>query len=107
MIFTASPRESSAWWGSVLDLPVQSADGFYWLDLPGQVELGFHPADEAKNPLGMSTVPYWRTADLDAAMATFAAAGAIRHRGPLTIDDGRRIAQMVDPFGAVFGLDQT
>jgi predicted enzyme related to lactoylglutathione lyase len=27
------------------------------------------------------------------------------HRGPFIIDGGRRICQLIDPFGKTFGLD--
>ena len=31
--------------------------------------------------------------------------GANKHRGPLTPSPERKIAQFVDPFGNVFGID--
>ena len=107
MVFTESPADSCNWWGDLLGATVRTASGFFWLDLPGDVELGFHPADEAKNPLGGSTVPYWRVDDLEAALTAVLKAGGRRHRGPLDLEDGRRIAQVVDPFGAVVGFDQS
>lgn len=74
-----------------------------WTPLPGS-NSGSTPADPVKNPPGASTVPYWEVDDLDRALARLEAAGAARHRGPLTIDPARRIAQVQDPFGAVIGL---
>lgn len=106
MIFSADPAGSCAWWGRLLGLPVQTSDGgFAWLDLPTGVEIGFHPAEPDENPAGASTVPYWSVPDLDDAVRVVVAAGGRHLRGPLSVAPGRRIAQVVDPFGAVVGLD--
>lgn len=107
MVFSDSPSSACAWWAQVMCLPANEANGFHWIDMPGGIELGFHPADPEKNAHGRSTVPYWRTPDLDESLAQLVAAGAAHHRGPLDIENGRRIAQIVDPFGTVFGLDET
>ncbi len=40
---------------------------------------------------------------MDKAMAL----GATKHRGPLVLSPERVIAQFVDPFGNVFGIDGT
>lgn len=106
MVFAANPAESAAWWGRIADAPVHTEGGFHWLDIAG-VDLGFHPEDLTKNPHGASTVAYWTTADLDAAIAAIVSAGGRLHRGPLAVEHGRRIAQVMDPFGAVMGLEQS
>lgn len=105
MVFATDPAQSSQWWSEVTGAPLREEDGFHWLDING-IEFGFHPADPAKNPLGASTVAYWTTPDLGAAIAGIVAAGGQMHRGPLDVEPGRRIAQVVDPFGAVVGLEQ-
>jgi predicted enzyme related to lactoylglutathione lyase len=108
MIFSPSPAEAARWWGEVLELEVHlDVDGesvFAWLDV-GAVELGFHQADESLNPRGASTVPYWSVGDLDRVRERLLAAGCTHHRGPLQVSPGRRICQLVDPFGSVVGLD--
>jgi uncharacterized glyoxalase superfamily protein PhnB len=40
-----------------------------------------------------------------AARARLLDAGCTHHRDPLDVVAGRRIRQLVDPFGTVFGLD--
>jgi len=105
MIFSSDPAQSATWWSGLIGAPVHAEDGFHWLDVNG-VEFGFHPADPVKNPQGASTVAYWTTRDLDEAMAVVVEAGGTRHRGPLSVEPGRRIAQVADPFGAVIGLEQ-
>lgn len=71
----------------------------------GGVELGFHPADDTRNPRGGSPVVYWAVESVDTTRTALLDRGCTHHRGPLDIDDGRRICQLVDPFGTVFGLD--
>jgi predicted enzyme related to lactoylglutathione lyase len=105
MLFSADPEASCRWWAGVLGLAVHSEGLFYWLDTAGGVELAFHPADDDKNPFGISTVPYWHVDDVDSALGRLEAAGARRHRGPLRIGAERRIAQIVDPFGVAMGVD--
>ncbi|MEO3972479.1 VOC family protein [Streptomyces sp. CAU 1734] len=110
MVFAEDPETSARWWAEVLSAELHlDRDGtavYAWLDAGG-VEFGFHPVDETRNPRGGSPVPYWSVADLDAARERLLAAGCAHHRGPLDIGDGsgRRIAQVVDPFGTVIGLD--
>lgn len=108
LVFAADPRRSAGWWAEVLDVPARfDIDGesvYAWVDIAG-VELGFHPADPERNPPGASTVPYWGVDDLDVVRDRLLAAGCARHRGPLVVEAGRRICQLTDPFGFVFGLD--
>ena len=105
MIFSADPDASSAWWAELLGLPVKVDGDFRWIDVPGEVELAFHPADEVKNPSGASTIVYWHVDSFRDALDRVLAAGGALHRGPLDAGSGRQIAQVRDPFGAVFGLD--
>ena len=43
--------------------------------------------------------------DVLAVRALLFEAGCTYHRGPLRIDAGRQICQLIDPFGMTFGLD--
>lgn len=104
MVFVDDPEAASRWWSDVLDTPARTQDGYVWVEIGG-VELGFHPADDERNPRGGSTVVYWRVTDLTAARERMLAAGCRPHRGPLRIAADRRICQLTDPFGLVFGLD--
>ena len=49
------------------------------------------------------TVPYFAVDLLDVALERFGAREAEVYRGPLRIEDGRRICQVLDPFGNVRG----
>jgi predicted enzyme related to lactoylglutathione lyase len=101
VFFVEDVDEAVAWYRQVLDGEVDRTG------LPtvvaGEVELGFHPAD-AKTPAGVGgAVAYCRVDSLDMALDRFTSAGATLYRGPLTIEDGRRICQVRDPFGNVLG----
>lgn len=107
MIPSADPAAARAWYGCLwpearavhLDEPVPF-DGL----MQDHVLLEFVPAD-AKLAMGAAgTVVYWPVADFDAQRAHAESLGARLYRGPLAIEDGRRMAQFTDPFGNLFGL---
>ena len=107
MIFADEPLVVASWWADLLECPsdhVSFVDGFVWFDV-GDIEFGFHPSDAGKNPVGGSPVVYLRVEDLSGAVARAESKGARLHRGPLAVDASRSIAQLIDPFGNVFGLD--
>ncbi|MGL4288456.1 MAG: VOC family protein [Phreatobacter sp.] len=108
MVFVEDPEAAARWWAGIFgaEVPrdVNGASVYAWLDLDG-LEFGFHQASPAKNPHGGSTVPYWAVDDLDAERQRLIDAGCVPHRGPLAVDASRRVCQLVDPFGTIFGLD--
>jgi predicted enzyme related to lactoylglutathione lyase len=83
---------------------VSHEDDFVWFDID-DIEFGFHPSDAEKNSVGGSPVVYLRVDDHAAAIARAESKGARVHRGPLALNAARSIAQLIDPFGNVFGLD--
>ena len=111
MVFADNPQESATWWADLLGADVHLHHDprgavYAWITV-GAVELGFHPADE-RNPRGGSPVVYWQVdGDLDTARGYLLAAGCVHHRGPIEAEPGRRIAQIVDPFGTVVGIEGT
>ncbi|KIF73924.1 glyoxalase [Streptomyces sp. 150FB] len=109
MVFAKDPEASADWWCRLLGTPVKTEVSdtgavYAWGEIGG-VELGFHPADDERNPRGGSPVVYWEVDDVDQARDWLLAAGCEHHRGPLTIERGRRIAQLRDPFGTIVGID--
>jgi predicted enzyme related to lactoylglutathione lyase len=107
MIFAEEPKVVGSWWADLLECPddrVSFEGGFVWFDV-GDIEFGFHPSDAEKNSVGGSPVVYLRVEDHSAAVARAESKGARLHRGPLAIDASRSIAQLIDPFGNIFGLD--
>jgi len=108
MTFAEDPEAAARWWAGLLGADVQlDTDGtsvYAWIELGG-IEVGFHPADDARNPRGGSPVVYWAVDDLDAARRHLLDAGATHHRGPLQVTPGRRICQLSDPYGTIVGLE--
>lgn len=108
MTFADDPLASANWWGRVLGAEVRAdAEGdfvYAWITVAG-VEIGFHQADDARNPRGGSPVVYWAVDDLDTARKHLLDAGCTHHRGPLLVTPGRRICQLTDPYGTVVGLE--
>ncbi|GLU49183.1 VOC family protein [Nocardiopsis ansamitocini] len=110
MVVADDPDVSARWWADVLGVTVHrdvAPHGavYAWIELGG-VEYGFHPADDERNPRGASPVVYWAVeGDLEQALESLLAVGCTRHRGPLDVRPGRRIAQIVDPFGTVIGIE--
>ncbi|HEY9417374.1 MAG TPA: VOC family protein [Pseudonocardia sp.] len=104
MVFAADPVASARWWAGQLDVEVHVDSLFAWIEVCG-VELGFHPADDQRNPRGGSPVVYWSVDGVPDVRRRLLDAGCTHHRGPLRIDEHRQICQLTDPFGTIFGLD--
>jgi predicted enzyme related to lactoylglutathione lyase len=108
MFFCAEPKEVALWWAQLLDAKSdhvnEEESGFFWFNAGG-TEYGFHPADAERNPLGGTPVVYLATSSFEATLQRAIAKGALAHRGPLEVSSERSIAQLVDPFGNIFGVD--
>jgi predicted enzyme related to lactoylglutathione lyase len=103
MAFVDHPAAAARFWADALEAAVDP-------ELPlvelGQVKLFFHAADAHRNPPG-GTVVYFAVEDFNRARAALLAAGCSPHRGPIAAADGRRICQIRDPFGTVWGLEES
>lgn len=104
MYFVDDPPTVATWWARALGHEAQH-DGEFSFVNDGGLEIGFHPNDDGRNPSGSSTVAYFHVDDLETRRSYFLDLGCTMHRGPLDISSSRSIAQLVDPFGNVFGLD--
>lgn len=111
VVFVEDPPAASRFWAEALDARHGPADGGALVEAHF-AEFYFHPVDgekmpwgEEKNPWGSSTVVYLAVDDFDAAREGLIAAGCQPWRGPLEIGEERRICQLRDPFGTVWGLD--
>jgi len=104
MYFVDDPDQAANWWASAMNTEAIHEGEFSYIDI-GELEIGFHPNNDGRNPYGSSTVAYFRTDDLETRRKYFLGLGCSMHRGPLEISPTRRIAQLTDPFGNVFGLD--
>ena len=102
MAFVADPGAAARFWSAAVDAPLHA-------ELPavtvGDVVLFFHAADADRNPQG-GTVAYFEVDRLDELCEALLLAGCVAHRGPLELADGRRICQLRDPFGTIWGLEE-
>ncbi|WP_153076037.1 glyoxalase/bleomycin resistance/dioxygenase family protein [Paraburkholderia bonniea] len=76
---------------------------FYLLDING-VHLELVPSDAKVTAGAAGSVVYWRAVDFDQSVAHFLALGGRLYRGPLEIQDGLRMCQILDPWGNCIGL---
>lgn len=107
MFFAPDPETQCRWWADhMLGGEPQHEGLYWWLDSSEGIEVGFHPADSQRNPLGRTPVVYWNSPHgVDRQVQELLVAGCTLHRGPLVIESNRRICQLLDPFGNCFGLD--
>ena len=104
-MFVENIKESSSWYSTVLNIPLEIDDENFALLRIGDNELCFHQAD-SKSPLSTGgSVSYWRVDDLKIAIEHFKSHGGIVYRGPIEIPENNDgICQIKDPFGNVFGM---
>jgi ribosomal protein S18 acetylase RimI-like enzyme len=107
MMHCADPDAARAWyqrlWPAAQSVHLSEPQAFDLLLLDG-VQLEFVPADAKAASGKAGSVVYWPVDDFDAMRAHAQALGATLYRGPMAIEQGRRMAQFVDPFGNLFGL---
>jgi SulP family sulfate permease len=83
-----------------VDLP----DGdFAYLDVGG-VHLEIVQSDEKVSSGAAGSVVYWHTDDFDARLKFLTGQGATLYRGPMEIDEGRIMCQVLDPWGNCIGI---
>ena len=76
---------------------------FEYLDVNG-MGIEIVSADEKVTAGAAGTVVYWQVKDFDAELRHMQSIGATLHRGPLKIEDEKRMCQLRDPWGNCIGL---
>jgi predicted enzyme related to lactoylglutathione lyase len=104
MIHVPDPQAALAWYGTAFPA-ARPAD----LDKVEALQLGellieFVPADEKVSAGCAGSVIYWRCNDLEKTRDTFITLGARLYRGPMDIENGQRMCQVLDPWGNIIGL---
>ncbi|MEN0057914.1 MAG: VOC family protein [Bdellovibrio sp.] len=104
MFHVDDTKKACDWYSRLLGIePVYLLEEFPVLRI-GSTEICFHRAD-AKVATGKAgVVTYWRVPSFSKAVANAESLGGVIHRGPLDIEDGQTICQILDPFGNLFGL---
>jgi predicted enzyme related to lactoylglutathione lyase len=105
MFFVEDIKPSRDWYSEFLCCePAEDFPNFSSFAI-GNSFLNLHLADR-KSPLTTGgQVAYWSTDNFDGDIERAVHMGAVVWRGPLEFEPGRRICQIKDPFGNVFGLE--
>ena len=106
LIFVKEINSSKEWYQKFLSIkPVEDLPNFASFKI-GSVHLNLHLADELSPFSTGGTVVYWNVEDLQATISKAIQMGGIVYRGPLYVKEtSRTIAQILDPFGNVFGIE--
>lgn len=104
-LFTPDLTASKDWYKKVLKIePTMGIENFVEFRLNGNNGLCLHHAD-AKSPLSTGgSVGYWKVMNFNATIEHFKMHGVKIYRGPLKIENGKTICQILDPIGNVIGL---
>jgi predicted enzyme related to lactoylglutathione lyase len=76
---------------------------FEFLDIGG-IQLEIVPSDEKVAAGACGSVVYWAVPDLEIALLHMQSIGAKLYRGPLKIEAGQYMCQVLDPWGNCIGL---
>src|SRR5918911_5751871 len=87
MLFADDTHAVAEWWATVfgavgVKVTEDPQGDFVEFEVDG-LEIGVHPADPERNPVGGSPVVYWSVASVESARRRLLEAGATPHRGPL------------------------
>lgn len=104
MYFVSDVEQACRWYSAAFETePVYLLPNFPVLRV-GDVELCFHSADSKISSGAAGSVIYWRVDHLPNARERLERMGGKLYRGPLEIEDGCAICQILDPFGNLIGL---
>ena len=76
---------------------------FEYLDVDS-VRIEIVAADDKVASGAAGSVVYWHVDDFDFALSHMQSIGATLYRGPLSIEGGKRMCQVRDPWGNCIGL---
>ncbi|MCM2279064.1 MAG: glyoxalase [Oligoflexia bacterium] len=104
MFHVEDTASACAWYSQLLEVtPVYLLPDFPVLRI-GYVEICFHKADAKVASGKAGSVVYWHVSQFNPALERAKSFGGKLHRGPLEIEDGNTICQILDPFGNLFGI---
>ena len=105
MFIVDDQRAALTWYAELFEVKVRTLEAFefHYLQV-GDAVVEFLRADEKNQPGTHGQVGYWLVEDFDGFVRRAEGMGAGLYRGPIPIEEGRRMAQIRDPFGNVFGI---
>ena len=105
MYFSSEPKNSLKWYSELLEVNPNYLDDydFFYLEIDVCI-IEFHQTD-SKNSVGTEgQVCYWNVVDFDKVYQRILNHGASIYRAPIKIENGRKMAQLQDPFGNIIGI---
>ena len=93
--------KAKAWYTQVLGHGPYFDQAFYIGFEVGGFELGLTPDG---TPGTQGCTAYWGVDDIEAEVARIAALGATVHHAIQDVGEGIRVAELLDPFGNLFGV---
>ena len=104
MMFVDDTKEACEWYSRLLFTPPKFLEEDYPVIPVDDAFICFHKADEKVSSGRAGTVTYWSVKNFPKAVAWANENGGKVYRGPLNVEDGFSICQILDPFGNLFGL---
>ncbi|HVG34851.1 MAG TPA: VOC family protein [Pyrinomonadaceae bacterium] len=96
-------QKAKQWYSGILGIEPYFDEPFYVGFSVGGYELGLDPNMEGVSK-GSNVVAYWGVKDAASAYQRVLELGAQKHSEPQDVGGGIIVAQVVDPFGNVFGI---
>jgi len=96
-------QKAKQWYSGILGIKPYFDEPFYVGFSVGGYELGLDPNMEGVSK-GSNVVAYWGVKDAASAYQRVLELGAQTHSEPQDVGGGIIVAQVVDPFGNVFGI---
>ena len=106
MIHVNNPRKASIWYQKAFPEAVEGSIAeldFVYLDYMGVI-LEFVPADNKVSSGAAGSVVYWQTDNFQEHLDRLLKIGATLYRGPMDIERGLRMCQVMDLWGNCIGL---
>ena len=98
-------ERAKEWYSILLGTPPYFDEPYYVGFNVAGYELGLQPLE---GPTGdgkaMNVVTYWGVEDIDAVYARLIELGATAHDAVMDVGGGIKVADVVDPFGNLFGI---
>ena len=105
MFIVQDPTQARHWYSSLFQTQIKHLPefSFDYLEISSCI-VEFLQADHKNQPGTQGQVGYWSVPSFDEFIERAYSMGATLYRGPIKIEEGRRMAQLKDPFGNLIGI---
>jgi predicted enzyme related to lactoylglutathione lyase len=106
MIHVSDVGQALAWYQQAFPMAVREtikSHSFQFLSCGG-IRIEVVQADQKVQSGAAGSVVYWSVANFQSVLDHFLSIGATLYRGPLAIENGQSMCQVLDPWGNCIGL---